>query len=77
MQKQCQLIQRAQFSIHIYNMIPLPTNYDVIILAAARYLITRIYDLKVKSFFRFSNDQLMIFFSILVFGNLHLQITNI
>lgn len=43
-------------------MIPLPANYDVIILAAARYLITRIYDLKVKSLFRFSNDQLMIFF---------------
>lgn len=41
-------------------MIPLPANYDVIILAAARYLITLIYE--VKSFFRFSNDQLMIFF---------------
>lgn len=54
-------------------MIPLPANYDVIILAAARYLITLIYE--VKSFFRFSNDQLMIFFFILVFGNL--QITHI
>lgn len=72
---ECNLVMVRLFFLYtyIYNMIPLPANYDVIILAAARYLITLIYE--VKSFFRFSNDQLMIFFFILVFGNL--QITHI